>query len=267
MAHLAELDPNSPSPPAFLDYRFPGGAEESSSSAPPVWISVVGEHGLYPLSVRHPPKDALATPDKEQGTSIGGVYIPKPLSPKPLSGKVPRPEALRPQLHLSWVIVFLAVSVAGLIGSVYYFWICVAPVAGSGTRGPAWFQVSPALRERFDRPAGRCLATLAVEGGLLLLLLLGLPAWGLAKMGYMRLDKDGCCLLIGGLALAVGIVAFLVALSRHVRAFIRPAVGRRKYIWWTFASVTLVTLMIVVLGLLVSVNWLLRTGGRPATRL
>ena len=215
VAHLAELDPDSPSPPALLDYRFPGGAEESLPPTLPVWISVVGERGLYPLSVRRPPEDLHATPDKEQGTPIGGVYVPKPLS-----GEFPHPEALRPRLHPSWVIVFLAVSVAGLIGSVYYFWICVAPAAGSGTRGPAWIQVSPALRELFDRPAGRCLATLAVTGGLSLLLLLGLPAWGLARyhqltadrvndhdwLGYIRprcylgwlpIDEGWWCLLIG----------------------------------------------------------------------
>ena len=160
--------------------------------------------------------------------------------------------------------MFLAVSVAGLIGAGWYLWICGAPVEGSETRWPARFQVSPGLQERFDHPAGRCLATLAVAGGLLLLLLLGLPAWGLAWMGYIRprLDEGWWCLLIGGLAQAVGIVAFLVALSRlgeavppSLRAFIRPAAGRRKYVWWTFASVTL---MIVVPGLFVSVTWLLR---------
>ena len=112
-------------------------------------------------------------------------------SRNPLSGKVdpPDPEALRPRLHPSWVVVFLAVSVAGLIGAGWYLWICGAPVEGSETRRPAWFQVSPGLQERFDHPAGRCLATLAVAGGLLLLLLLGLPAWGLAKYHQLTADR------------------------------------------------------------------------------
>ena len=269
VAHLADLNLllHPDRPPPFLDCSFPG--EAGDRTYPPVWISVVGEHGLYPLAVRHvegkldkhafyPLAEARRAPssDEKQGESIGGVFI----------GKVdpPDPEALRPRLHPSWVVVFLAVSVAGLIGAGWYLWICGAPVEGSKTRRPAWFQVSPGLQERFDHPAGRCLATLAVAGGLLLLLLLGLPAWGLARMGYIRprLDEDGGCLLIGGLALAVGIVAFLVALSRlgeavppSLRAFIRPAVGRRKYVWWTFASVTL---MIMVPGLFISVTWLLR---------
>lgn len=262
VAHLSELEPDPAArPPAWLDYSFPGEAQDRTQpSAPPIWISVVGEHGLYPLSVRHPRNNALATPDMEQKESIGGVYIPKPLYIE----IPPNPDALRPQLHPSWVVVFLAVSVAGLIGSVYYLWVCGAPVEGSKTRWPAWFRVSPALRERLDHPAGLLLATLAVAGGLLLLLLLGLPAWGLARIEYQwpPLDEDWWCLVpIGGLALAAGILALLVTLCRLVgvvppflRAFIRPTVGRRKYIWWAFASV----MMILVPGLLVSVYWLQR---------
>ena len=255
VAHLADLKLIRPDrPPPFLDYSFPG--EAGDRTYPPVWISVVGEHGLYPLAVRRVEATRAPSSDEKQGESIGGVFI----------GKVdpPDPEALRPRLHPSWVVVFLAVSVAGLIGAGWYLWICVALVAGSKTQWPARFQVSPGLQERFDHPAGRWLATLAVAGGLLLLLLLGLPAWGLAWMGYIwpRLDEEWWCLPIGGLALAAGIVAFLVALSRLVgavpfflRAFIRPVVGRHKYVLWTFASVPL---MIVVPGLFVSMTWLLR---------
>ena len=291
VAHLAELDPNSPSPPAFLDYRFPGGAEESLPLAPPVWISVVGEHGLYPLSVRPPPKEARSLPRRHSlpfWTRSKANRSAVSTSRNPSSARSLRIlKRCGPDSHPSWVVVFLAVSVAGLIGAVCYFWICGAPVAGSGTRGPAWFQVSPGLQERFDRPAGRCLATLAVTGGLSLLLLLGLPAWGLARyhqltadrvndhdwlgytrprdyLGWLPIDEDWWCLLIGGLALVVGLLAFLVALTRlatMIAVFLHDLfrrvlgdanlpLGRRKIVLLALASVVsgiAVTLVVLLL--------------------
>ena len=89
MAHLADLNLLHPDrPPPFLDYSFPGEARDRTY--PPVWISVVGEHGLYPLAVRRVegkldkhaftrwPRPRAPSSDKKQGESIGGVFIPKP---------------------------------------------------------------------------------------------------------------------------------------------------------------------------------------------
>lgn len=149
----------------------------------------------------------------------------------------------------------------------------------------------PGIRERFDRPVGRCLATLEVTGGLSLLLLLGLPAWGLARyhqltadqvndhdwLGYIRprhylgwlpIDEDWWCLLIGGLALAVGLLAFLVALTRLatvIAVFLHDLfrrvlgeanlpLGRRKIVLLALASVVSGIAVILVVWLLLPIK-------------
>ena len=62
VAHLAELELDDT--PDLLDYGFPG-AGDSEWSHPPVWISVVGQRGLYPLTVDDSLLSKIAAPDRQ----------------------------------------------------------------------------------------------------------------------------------------------------------------------------------------------------------
>ena len=206
LANLSEMM-NRRNPP-LLDYSFPG-EPLATKTVPPIWISVVGERGLYPLKVV--PGDTPSR--KDTGDENGGLYR------LPEVGK-PEQHRLTPRLDPNWVAVFLAVALAGAAGSLWYLWACLAPKAGTAAAEgwPGWLQVGPGLHESVNSPAGRRLAALATTSLLALVVLQGMPAWAFAALmvtsgGDVGLASDTVPVLLGGVvAFVAGVAASLVAL-------------------------------------------------------
>ena len=81
VAHLAQLDPNSPSPPDFLDYRFPGGAEaESLPRRRRSGLASSASMGStpYPSAIRPVTRSLLRTRSKSSRSAVSTSRNPSP---------------------------------------------------------------------------------------------------------------------------------------------------------------------------------------------
>ncbi len=241
LANLAKMLPaDGQSRPALLDYGFPGkgGAD---GSIPPIWVSVVGERGLYPLAVKFPTDD-----QNEYGISL---YR----SPSPQV----RPEAgdLMTWLDLGWVGVYLAIAGITSFGAVWYMWACLASMPREAT----CLQVGPRTGEPINTQAGRQLAALAASAALGQVILQGLPAWGFARVLAdhesgnwpttleMVLDERWLVVVVGVLAGLVLLAASLVAIFRLARGLAGEACRAGDRV--SGAGVLLIAFLQVVLPL------------------
>jgi len=268
VANLAEMvhsdDQLDQVRPALLDYRFPGDTEEYKAaphgiklgalveqrrgaapgvpqgSVPPIWVSVVGERGLYPLEV---------IGDKPSENADEGA----PLYRSPYPPTKPVGSETLPRLDPNWVGVYLAVAGMVAIGAAWYLWVCLAAGAGTARGRRGWLHLSARHRELINSRPGRRLAALAVSAALAQVVLLGLPAWGYARLGVTL--KEGPMPLSAtwlgeALALAVGVLAgaaSLVSLFRVVQRHDRGPSQARDRLF--NAAVALVAALQVLLPL------------------
>jgi hypothetical protein len=218
VAHLAELKLDDT--PNFLDYGVPGDMD-CSGSHPPVWISVVGQRQLYPLTVADNHDEAPAKGRPE----LGGLYTnAKPASPSSVS--------LDSLIDQSWVSVLLTLAIGTFGVALWYLWVFPHPSVKEkmksrfervsrwlrASRGfierwfervSKWLRVSEGLIERFEHPAARRLAVLTASAGLGQLIMLSAPLCALPHWGNYRFYLIAPITLVAAL---VVVGAFVTAL-------------------------------------------------------
>jgi len=181
LAHLSEMenDGTTTRTAPLLDYGFPGGAVKGSTVSP-VWISVVGQRGLYPLKVvpGDSPAESYTRAERDGGRGLYKLKLAKDFQDD--LGKTAKQTAAR--LDPNWVVLFLVVALVEGVGAAWYLAATRAARGGSIAHDKwlGWLRMNPDTVSRISSPAGRRLAVLALSSGLGLLLLVGLPAWEFA---------------------------------------------------------------------------------------
>ena len=230
VANIADMLPHKDParPPALLDYGFPGkgGAD---GSCPPVWVSVVGERGLYPLAVRECTRG-------KPGIHEFDLYTYK--APSPLTS--PDEPDLMPMLDLIWVGVYLAIAGITIFGAVWYLRTCLASRARETRDRRGRLQAGARSAEPINTLAGCQLAALAASAALGQVILQGLPAWGFLRVlaenegknpltGWeLVFDERLLVVAIGVLSGLVLLAAFLVAIFRLVQGLAHGASTRQR---------------------------------------
>ncbi|MDR3633262.1 MAG: hypothetical protein P4L84_05450 [Isosphaeraceae bacterium] len=174
-AHLSELDPERPA--TFLDYQMPG-QEGSSYTVPPVWISAVGERGLYPLAVRNYGTDEPAAPSPSP--EIGRLLekeLPTHHAPAASgterTGRGPA-KSVRIALEAGPVVGLIGLGIVGAVGGL---WSVPARRAETGSRRRRRVLALRWLRDRAAHPVCLRRAVLGAVAGLAVAGLVELVVW------------------------------------------------------------------------------------------
>jgi len=241
LANLAELWGSKDF--ELLDYGLVDNAG-NKGAVPPVWISIVGERGLYPIRVMPGNQKDDASQGslyQAKGTTLARIYLAR----------------RSPRFENAWVVVFLAVAASLFLASLWYLWVWQAPRKNGPA--PKWWPDALRVSQRLDKiirePAAGRIATLSISAGVGLLLLQGLPAWGLVRLvsagqgGWGWISETLLVLICGFLGLVVGLLAFAFGLLQLFRN--RKPKESRMHGWFAVTSVTLVAFLQVALPLAV----------------
>ena len=140
VAHLWEMGADEPekrtdgSKPQLLEFAHPYDVSRTLMRTPPVWISTVGERGLYPITFVPKQSAYLYDPrtNREERPLAQWPYE------KPQDGEPPEPdlatldtaasarEASRPQPHLLFWLITLFLTIVACPFIVYVTWVYVA---------------------------------------------------------------------------------------------------------------------------------------------
>ena len=229
VAQLARMTDNAR--PALLDYRYPGGAADGTAASivPPIWVSVVGERGLYPLAVFD--SNDLRDPKESEKKNPSATGDEARLYHAPYAQSRPDVADLLPRLDSTWIGVYLALAGTVIIGSIWYLWAFLAPRTGKAGGGRGLRSAGVRIGPRVNMHTGRRLAALATSAALGQVILQGLPAWGFAVVLLEHVNDEGrppiielvfddraWALTVGTLAGSVAWAASLIALVRLMQA-------------------------------------------------
>ena len=198
VAHLDNL--NLDDTPNFLDYAYPGKDYKDSDekAVPSVWISVVGQRGLYPVSVGTPDPKSTTAPDEKNYPELGGLYRSDKSSVLP-------EVATRGLLDPSWVVILIMSAFGAIVVSLWYLWTSLGYEAKSAPAWwPAWANVSPGLRQLIDHHSARKLAAVGASAGFGHMILLSAPVWLMILMeNLVTVGVFQKILIVGLTALAI----------------------------------------------------------------
>jgi hypothetical protein len=225
VAHLADMRLDDT--PGLLDYAYPGSdptteAETEALTVPSVWISVVGQRGIYPLRVRPPGSD---------WSDVGGLYRFK-------KGRWARPDDRGEVLDASWIGVYLTAAFASIIASLWYLWLRLGPTSDAPSGWPQWACVRPGLRQIVDHHSALKLVTVGASAGFGQMVLLSAPVWALALPGSLvpvGPHQHSLLTILAVLALLLSSLAAVTALVRMVIAGGAKNVGAGEVLYRTIA--------------------------------
>jgi hypothetical protein len=170
IAHLQELG-NPAIPARFLEYGLPFDTPGSYAPAdvasgviagpppwinkarkPPVWIGMVGNHGIYPVTTVADPPDQtpgyLYVHDQVEEEYSGLLRLAPPGKDQADSWNQVR-ELFRPRYPSLWQLLFWGISLAGIAAAVVGILACSWAVAGPKAEGCEASGLRPAALARF----------------------------------------------------------------------------------------------------------------------